>query len=170
MSYIRQKSGIRLLVFLLATAVCGGCGYWIYFWSQTGQLYTTGFKAMFLRMAILAIPYILTIILDRLYYPESGDMEFIVISLVLNIFFPIAGTICASAGFFGISPKLYYILQVAIPLGLTYLMCLQAIIFYNNPPKYYYKSPYDTTTYDPSIYTDPVKDLDSHGLPSGKGY
>ena len=167
---MRYKSGIRLLVFLLTTAICGGCGYWIYFWSQSGQLYSTGFKAMFLRMSILAIPYILTLILDHFYYPEAGEMEFTALSLMLNFFFPIAGTICASAGFFGISSKLYCILQVAIPLGLTYLMCIQAILCYNYPPQRVYRSEDCHEPYLTNTYTAPIKDLDSHGLPSGKGY
>ena len=164
---MRYKSGIRLFVFLLTSAICGSCGYWIYLWAQSGKLYETGWKAMLVRMIILVIPLILSFVLNGLYLPETGDMEFVAISVSINFFIPIAGTIGAEGEFFGISPKLYCILQIAIPLSLTYLMCLQAILFYNYPPSTSYKSQDHTTPY---TYTDPCKDLDSKGLPSGKGY
>lgn len=164
---MRYKSGIRWFLFLLTTAICGACGYLIYLSAESGELYKSTIKDMFLRMIILIAPCILSCILGSVYHAESGEIEFSAVAISVNFFLPIIGSICAAGEFFGVDPKWYFILQIAIPLFLTYLMCLQCIICPNKPPTSYYSSSYTDNRYDSYYSNSNSSDCGAYGFPAG---
>ncbi len=163
------KSGFRWFMFVVTTIVCGGCGVWIYLWTQNGWLYEIGAKAFFLRLTILILPFLMSALLTYLYDGRAGELEIGTLSFVLCIVIPLIGAVIARNGLFGLDAKLCHILQIAIPLGLTYLMCLQCIICPEEPVRSPYtppKNPYEDM-YVSSTPHDPNDDCNSKGLPTG---
>ena len=179
---MRYKGSFRWVVFAVTTIICGIIGFWIYSWAKNGKLYETGFKALGLRYVFLVVPFVINAILAQAYNVTAGDMNMIALSCGLNFFFPIIGTIGGSGEFFGLSQQWYHILQVAIPLGLTYLMCLQCLLFPEYPVRNTYVAREDNTESvilhlrrmygndtDPAPDSDPNKDADAIGRASGRG-
>ena len=174
---IFQKA-FRWVLFGLLTAIVAGIGVWLFLWEKNGQLYETGIRAFGLRYAFLLVPLVINCVLAIIYNAESGPIPMPGLSIAINLVFPLVGTLANAIELFGISGKWYLLLQIAIPLALTYLMCLQCLLCPNEPPAP--ATPKRDNTQEVIRHIrgghsnqsepDPNQDADSRGLASGRGY
>lgn len=163
---MRFEAKFRWVLFFIITAICAGCALWIYLWSKSGQLHQVGFNGFLWRMAIVAVPFVICIILTAMYNGE-GIYEAPLYSLAIGItvFLPLVFAILAGVGAFGVSAKVYHILQISVTGGLNYLMALQCLVCPNEPPRRTYPtSNYNST----STYKSSTDDCNSKGLPTGR--
>ena len=161
------KSGFKWFMFILTTIVCGGCGVWIYLWTRTGWLYEIGPKAFFTRMAILIVPFLISALITHMYDAETADVEMGVVTFCICLVLPFIGAIIARNELFGLNPHLGHILQIAIPLGITYFLCVIGIIAAYEPVRRPSPAPTRRDDPPPPKPHNPNDDLNSKGLPTG---
>lgn len=159
------KTGFRWFMFILTTAICGGTGYLLYHWFQNGTLSESGITPFLWRMALLVLPLAMCFLLSYIYNTTAGDFDMVPVAISINFFIPIAIAMLSAIQAFGISSRWYNLFQIAIPLFITYLMCLQSILFPNEPKKKHY--PPRNDDYTPPT-TSNNSSANSKGLATGK--
>ena len=165
---IRMRFGtaFRWVLFFIITAICAGCALWIYLWSKSGQLHQVGFNGYLWRMAIVAVPFVICIILTAMYNGEGiYEAPLYPLAIGITFFLPLVFAVFAGIESFGISARVYHILQISVTGGLNYLMAIQCLVCPNEPPKRTYPaSGYNST----STYKSSTDDCNSKGLPTGR--
>lgn len=162
---MRFESKFRWVLFFIITAICAGCALWIYLWSKSGALHQSSFNGYLWRMAIIAVPFLICMALIAMYNGEGiYGAPLYSFAIGITVFLPLMFAVLAGIGAFGVSAKMYHILQVSVTGGVNYLMALQCLICPNEPPKRAYPSSNNST----STYSSSNKDCNSKGLPTGR--
>lgn len=140
-----QKTKNRFLTFGITTIVCALCGLWVFLLAKTDRLYRTDMSAFPLNLAVLLLPFALSIAITRLYRATIELVEWDIPLWLITLLSAIA---CGALTYFDaidkflpqflhMEVKTFTVVMFALPIAVTYAFSVYFIFHRHRSSKLY---------------------------------